>query len=135
MHFSALKCEMLVVYFSCTETQGINVDNRETKLLRNSCGGSPMITDREKKNMQQLFKAVLTLRDEEEVRKFFDDVATIKEVLDLSSRLEVARMLREGAVFSEISKETGASSATISRVNKCLNYGEGGYETVLDRIE
>lgn len=94
-----------------------------------------MITDREKKNMQQLFKAVLTLKDEEEARKFFDDVATIKEVLDLSSRLEVARMLREGAVFSEISKETGASSATISRVNKCLNYGEGGYETVLDRIK
>ena len=94
-----------------------------------------MITDKEKKNMQQFYKAVLTLKDEEEARKFFDDVATIKEVLDLSSRLEVARMLKAGAVFSEISKETGASSATISRVNKCLNYGEGGYETVLDRVK
>ena len=94
-----------------------------------------MITDKEKKNMQQFYKAVLTLKDEEEARKFFDDVATIKEVLDLSSRLEVARMLKAGAVFSEISKETGASSATISRVNKCLNYGEGGYDAVLDRIK
>ena len=94
-----------------------------------------MITDKERQNMQQFYKAVLALRDEEECRKFFDDVATIKEVLDLSSRLEVARMLSEGTVFSEISKETGASSATISRVNKCLTYGEGGYTTVLERIK
>ena len=94
-----------------------------------------MITDKDKKNMQQLYRAVLALKNEDEARKFFDDVATIKEVLDMSSRLEVARMLKAGSVFSEISKETGASSATISRVNKCLNYGEGGYETVLERME
>lgn len=93
-----------------------------------------MITDTEKKNLVQFYKAVLSLKDEEECRKFFDDVATIKEVLDMSARLEVARMLDEGTVFSEISRETGASSATISRVNKCLTYGEGGYKTVLDRI-
>ena len=93
-----------------------------------------MITDKEKKNMEQFFRAVLTLKDEEECRRFFDDVATIKELLDLSARLEVARMLDGGAVFSEISRETGASSATISRVNKCLTYGEGGYKTVIDRI-
>ena len=59
-----------------------------------------MITDREKKNMQQFYRAVLALEDEDECRRFFDDVATIKEVLDLSARLEVARMLSEGAVFS-----------------------------------
>ena len=94
-----------------------------------------MITDREKKNMRQFYNAVLALENEEECRRFFDDVATIKEVIDLSARLEVARMLTEGAVFSEISKETGASSATISRVNKCITYGEGGYETVLSRIK
>ena len=94
-----------------------------------------MITDREKENMRQFYRAVLALEDEEECRKFFDDVATIKEVLDLSARLEVARLLSEGAVFSEISKATGASSATISRVNKCLSYGEGGYETVLGRLK
>ena len=93
-----------------------------------------MITDKERKNMQQFFRAILTLKTEDEVRKFFDDVATIKEVIDLSSRLEVARMLSDKKVFSEISKETGASSATISRVNKCLAYGEGGYETVLSRM-
>lgn len=93
-----------------------------------------MITDREKKNLQQFYRAVLALETEEECRKFFDDVATIKEVLDLSSRLEVARLLDKGTVFSEISRSTGASSATISRVNKCLTYGEGGYKTILDRI-
>lgn len=94
-----------------------------------------MITDKEQKNMQQFYRAVLALKDEEECRKFFDDVATIKEVIDLSARLEVARMLDSGAVFSEISRETGASSATISRVNKCLTYGEGGYKIVIDRIK
>ena len=88
-----------------------------------------------KKNMQQFYRAVLALKDEEEARRFFDDVATIKEVLDLSARLEVARLLSEGEVFSEISKATGASSATISRVNKCITYGEGGYETVLKRLK
>ena len=94
-----------------------------------------MITDKEQKNMHQFYKAVLTLEDEEECRKFFDDVATIKEVIDLSARLEVARMLYNGSVFSEISRETGASSATLSRVNKCLIYGEGGYKTVIERIK
>ena len=94
-----------------------------------------MITDRDKQNMEQFFRAILTLKTEDEARKFFDDVATIKEVLDLSSRLEVARMLSEKKVFSEISKETGASSATISRVNRCLSYGEGGYATVLKRMK
>ena len=94
-----------------------------------------MITDKDRENMSRFYKAVLALENEEECRRFFDDVATIKEVLDLSSRLKVAKMLSEGAVFSEISRETGASSATISRVNKCLNYGEGGYKTVLDRLK
>ena len=93
-----------------------------------------MITEKEKNNLEQFYRAVLSLKDEEECRKFFDDVATIREMLDMSARLEVARMLDEGTVFSEISKETGASSATISRVNKCLTYGEGGYKAVLDRI-
>ena len=86
------------------------------------------------KNITVKFPGVLALEDEEECRKFFDDVATIKEVLDLSARLEVARLLDAGTVFSEISKATGASSATISRVNKCLTYGEGGYKTVLERL-
>ena len=93
-----------------------------------------MITDKDRKNMSQFYKAILALENEEECKRFFDDVATIKEVIELSARLEVARMLDSGAVFSEISKKTGASSATISRVNKCLIYGDGGYKTVLDRL-
>ena len=94
-----------------------------------------MIGEKEKNNLNQFYKAVLTLENEEECRRFFDDVATIKELLDLSARLEVARMLDSGSVFSEISRETGASSATISRVNKCLEYGEGGYKAVLDKLK
>lgn len=94
-----------------------------------------MISEKEKKNMEQFYKAVVSLKDEDECRRFFDDVATIKELLDLSARLEVARMLDSGSVFSEISRETGASSATISRVNKCLTYGEGGYKAVLSRLK
>ena len=94
-----------------------------------------MITDKEKANLRQFYRAVLLLKDENECEAFFEDVATIKETLDLSARLEVARMLDSGSVFSEISRETGASSATISRVNKCLTYGRGGYKTVLGRLK
>ena len=94
-----------------------------------------MITDREKNNIQQFYKAVLSLKTPEECDAFFDDVATIKELLDMSARLEVAGMLDDGMVFNEISSKTGASSTTISRVNKCLGYGSGGYRIVLDRIK
>lgn len=94
-----------------------------------------MISERERANIQQFYNAILSLKTNEECDKFFDDVATIKEVIDMSARLEVARMLDEGKVFNDISKETGASSATISRVNKCLEYGPGGYRVVLDRIK
>lgn len=94
-----------------------------------------MITSREKKNIQQFYQAILCLEDEKECAKFFEDIATIKELLDISARLEVAGKLDEGLVFNDIIKETGASSATISRVNKCLEYGSGGYRIVLDRIK
>lgn len=94
-----------------------------------------MISDREKKNINNFYKAVLSLKSKEDCELFFEDIATIKELLELSSRLEVAKMLDDGKVFNEISKETGASSATISRVNKCLHYGPGGYKLVLDKIK
>lgn len=94
-----------------------------------------MITEREKKNMNQFYKAILSLETEEECNAFFEDVATIKELIDMAARLEVARLLSEGKVFNEISQETGASSATISRVNKCLSYGPGGYSSVLEKIK
>lgn len=79
-----------------------------------------------------LFKAVLKLESVEECRRFFEDVCTIKEMQAIAQRLDVAKMLSEGRNYQEISKETGASTATISRVAKCLNYGAGGYMLVLE---
>lgn len=80
-----------------------------------------------------LFEAILKLKTKEECAKFFEDVCTMKEIEDLSQRLEVAAMLKEGKNYREISEKTGASTATISRVNKCLLYGKGGYEAVLKK--
>ncbi len=84
---------------------------------------------------RNLFEAVLTLKTVEECEKFFGDVCTIKEIQEISQRYEVARMLAQGKVYNEIAKETGASTATISRVNKCINYGEGGYKIALERTK
>ncbi len=83
----------------------------------------------------QFFAAVLSLKTEEECRAFFDDVCTIKELQDLSQRLEVAFLLDSGKNYQEISKATSVSSATISRVNRCLVYGDGGYRTVIARAK
>ena len=83
----------------------------------------------------QFFAAVLSLTTEEECRAFFDDVCTIKELQDLSQRLEVAFLLDSGKNYQEISKATSVSSATISRVNRCLVYGDGGYRTVISRAK
>lgn len=81
----------------------------------------------------ELFDAVLKLKSVEDCRKFFEDVCTIKELQDVTQRLQVAKLLREGKNYQEVSKITGASTATISRVNKCLNYGSGGYEIVIKK--
>ncbi len=78
-----------------------------------------------------LFNAVLKLRTLKDCRKFFEDVCTIKELQDITQRLEVASLLSEGKNYQEVCKITGASTATISRVNKCLLYGKGGYKSVL----
>ena len=77
------------------------------------------------------FEAILKLKTTEDCRKFFEDVCTIKELEDISQRLEVAALLKDGNNYQEVSKKTGASTATISRVNKCINYGSGGYNIVL----
>ena len=77
----------------------------------------------------QLFKAIL-----EECYEFFEDICTIQEMKSIAARLEVARMLRAGDIYEDIVKKTGASTATISRVKRCLNYGTGGYDTVLERL-
>ncbi len=82
----------------------------------------------------KLCEALLTLKTKEECYNFLDDICTIKEVLDIAQRLEVASLLEQKASYLEISAKTGASSATICRVNKCLEYGSGGYKAVLDRM-
>lgn len=82
-----------------------------------------------------LFRAILALENIEECYRFFEDLMTIKELQAVSQRWKVARMLREGKTYHEIAAETTASAATISRVNKCLQYGADGYAKLLDRLE
>ena len=82
---------------------------------------------------RSLFETVLSLEIFEECAAFFEDICTIKELQDLSQRLAVARMLNDGEKYQTIEEKTGASTATISRVNKCLNYGSGGYRSVLQK--
>ncbi len=86
------------------------------------------------KHTDNLFKAILSLENEKECSKFFEDICTIKEIQDIAQRLEVARLLKEGRAYNDVAKKTGASTATISRVNKCISYGSGGYELVLKRL-
>ncbi len=85
--------------------------------------------------VERLVKAVLRLETEEECYSFFEDICTIKEIQDMSQRLQVAQMLNQNKSYIEISKETGASTATISRVNKCLNYGSDGYRRILEKLD
>ena len=85
--------------------------------------------------VDHLFDAILTLKNKKECYTFFEDVCTVNELLSISQRYEVAKMLREGNTYLEISKATGASTATISRVNRSLNYGNDGYDMVLNRIK
>ena len=83
----------------------------------------------------RLFEAIRSLKTEEDCYRFFDDLCTIGELQAMTQRLEVARLLRAGKTFTQVSEETGVSSATITRVNKCLAYGTGGYELALDRCK
>jgi TrpR-related protein YerC/YecD len=82
-----------------------------------------------------LFKAILTLKSVDECYKFFEDVCTIKEIKAIAQRLEVAKMLKDKQLYSKIVAETGASTATISRVNRTLMYGSEGYNIVFDRLK
>jgi len=84
--------------------------------------------------VDHLFDAILTLEDKEECYKFFEDVCTVNELLALAQRYEVAKMLREKKTYLEIAEQTGASTATISRVNRSLNYGNDGYDMVFERL-
>ncbi len=82
-----------------------------------------------------LFDSILSLKNRDECYTFFEDICTVNELLSLSQRLEVAKMLREGSTYLDIAEKTGASTATISRVNRSLNYGNDGYDMVFDRVK
>ena len=82
-----------------------------------------------------LYEAVLTLKTVEECKAFFQDLCTVAELRAMEQRLEVALLLDEGMIYNDILEKTGASSATISRVNRCLLNGAGGYESILDKIQ
>ena len=84
---------------------------------------------------KELIKAILMLENEEECKAFFEDICTVKEIQDMCLRLTVAKELKKGKSYQDISKETGASTTTISRVNRCLLYGSGGYGNALEKLE
>jgi len=86
------------------------------------------------KSTEDLCEAILSLRTKEECIAFLEDICTIKEILDISQRLNVAQMLSQGVSYTTICKETGASTATISRVSRCYEYGTGGYKNVIARL-
>lgn len=85
--------------------------------------------------VDQLFEAVLCLKNKEECYSFFEDLCTVNELLSLSQRYEVASMLKDKKTYLEIAEKTGASTATISRVNRSLNYGNDGYELIFSRLD
>lgn len=82
----------------------------------------------------QLFEAILSLKDVDECRAFFQDLCTVAELKAMAQRLEVAQLLDQGFIYNDILQQTGASSATISRVNRALQYGADGYKTILPRL-
>ena len=87
------------------------------------------------KEMDRLMEGILQLKTVEECYAFFEDLCTINELVSLEQRFEVATMLRENRTYNEVAEVTGASTATISRVNRCLNYGNDGYDLVLQRLK
>ena len=86
-------------------------------------------------NMNYLFEAILHLKNEDECAKFFEDLCTVAELQEMSRRMLAARMLAANTVYTEIAEKTGLSTATISRVNRCLKYGDGGYQLALSRMK
>ena len=94
-----------------------------------------MIKELQSDAVDFLFQSILTLKDVGECHTFFEDICTVNEILSLAQRLEVARMLVDKKTYIEIAEKTGASTATISRVNRSLAYGNGGYDIVFGRVD
>ena len=90
---------------------------------------------RKKPRNEAMYQAILSLQTVDECLKFFDDLCTVTELMALEQRYQVAACLHNGMIYNDILAETGASSATISRVNRSLQYGKGGYQIVFDRLE
>ena len=86
-------------------------------------------------DVKELFTAIASLENEDECRRFFEDACTVREIIEIAQRLKVAKMLSEKVSYNAINRETGVSSATISRVSRCLDYGSGGYRLVIERME
>ena len=86
-------------------------------------------------SVDTLVKGLLKLETEEECYAFLEDVCTIKELQDMAQRFDVALKLSDGFNYNQVSKETGASSATIGRVNRCLSYGNGGYKKIIEKLK
>ena len=82
-----------------------------------------------------LYKAIMTLKTEDECRRFLQDLCTVSELKSMEQRVDVAMLLSDGLIYSDILERTGASSATISRVNRCLHYGADGYRTIIPRVK
>lgn len=87
------------------------------------------------KFLDSLFEAILLLENEEECYRFFEDICTVSELKAMAQRLEVAKMLENDFTYSEIVEATGASTATVSRVKRCLHYGSDGYRLILDKLK
>ena len=85
-------------------------------------------------SVDRLFRAILSLESAEECYRFFDDICTITEIKDMAQRLDTAFLIDKGISYQKISEQIGVSTATISRVSRCLNYGAGGYRAVIDRL-
>ncbi len=93
------------------------------------------VSKSKKRELEELFEAILLLEDKKECYKFFEDICTINEINAISQRWQVAKLLDEGKTYSEVEKITKASTATISRVNKCLLYGADGYKIILGKLK
>ncbi len=93
------------------------------------------MADYKNTSTEKLYETIALLHTKEECAAFFEDLCTIKEILDMAQRLDTARLLESGMSYQKIAEKTGVSTATISRVNRCLNYGSGGYRTAIDRLK
>ena len=90
---------------------------------------------RQTQETDRLMDAMLALQNREEAYQLFDDLCTVKEIQDMAQRLEIAFLLRNGTKYQDVADRTGVSSATISRVNRCLRYGAGGYQLITERLD